>query len=146
MDKDEKNDGVSSNSNKGMMSTKGDLLVAENTSIRQALLFTKNLQSIFHGLHQFRETELKSKTERLADRQEDKNSDASNSLSKNLATRKDVVNKTLARSVKRYYTEQFAEGYNYIGSLKCEKAIKCMQMIDKVNFISLNISKILFQH
>jgi hypothetical protein len=34
MDKDEKNDGVSSNSNKGMMSTKGDLLVAENTSIR----------------------------------------------------------------------------------------------------------------
>ena len=53
--------------------------------------------------------------------------------SSNLATRKDVVMKSLIRAIKRFYCDNLCNGKQLIPKLSNKEAVACLDRIDKVN-------------
>ena len=51
---------------------------------------------------------------------------------RNLSTRTDVLNKTISRAIKRYYTCEVGDQYHFWNNIKSPKTIECCEKLDKV--------------
>ena len=51
---------------------------------------------------------------------------------RNLSTRIDVLNKTISRAIKRYYTCEVGDQYHFWNNIKSPKTIECCEKLDKV--------------